>query len=297
MVVWVIAGGVLIAAAVAASVTATVRSSARARRDRRAAALALTGDQPRLPIREGLWRDDPAAPVREEPTAEANPAGRRDRATSPHDPANNEPLRPPSQWSPDEVEWLMADTMPGNYGARTVMTPDGPMFLTTPPFRLRRSVLTHRERAYARALSVMIPSGYVLCPQVRLEGLVTPTHPDGRAVEDFRNWRRRVRLRAIDFVICRVPDWSPIVALEVESPEKTVKPFQRDRLIDETLAEVGLPLIRCSGTPREDWALIKPYLKPQPARAANNGHANGHNGQPSNDASDPGQAGQFDAID
>jgi len=203
----------------------------------------------RLPMRDG-WRATESSEI----------GGMRAEAVE-NDPTNAS-LRRPLDWSPEEVDWLLADTQIGRgWGARTVQTPDGPMVLTTPPFRLRKSIMNYRERAYARAVSVMLPSGYVMCPQVRLESILTPMHPDGRPVEDFRNWRRRVRMRTVDFVICRLPEWAPVVAVEIEK-EKSAKAFARDRMIDETLAEAGLPLIRCSGTPQEDWPMIKPYLKP-----------------------------------
>ncbi|MBL0921143.1 MAG: DUF2726 domain-containing protein [Phycisphaerales bacterium] len=234
-------------------------------------------DSQRLPMRDG-WRG-----------TEASEIGGASGAGAMTDEQGGGSLRRPLDWSPEEVDWLLADTHIGRgWGARTVQTPDGPMVLTTPPFRLRKSIMNYRERSYARAVSVMLPSGYVMCPQVRLESLLTPMHPDGRPVEDFRNWRRRVRMRAVDFVICRLPEWSPIVAMEIEK-EKSAKAFARDRMIDETLAEAGLPLIRCSGSPQEDWAMIRPYLKPTAAR--HGAKADGEAGKDANDS-----AGGYDSL-
>lgn len=233
-------------------------------------------DAQRLPMREN-WAGTEASEI----------AGMGRLAGAGHEEPNTS-IRRPLDWSPEEVDWLLADTHIGRgWGARKVMTPDGPMVLTTPPFRLRKSIMNYRERAYARAVSVMLPSGFVMCPQVRLESILTPMHPDGRPVEDFRNWRRRVRMRAVDFVICRLPEWSPVVAMEIER-EKSAKAFARDKMIDETLAEAGLPLIRCSGSPQEDWAMIRPYLKGTGVRHG------ATNGQASDDAA-PGVGG-FDSL-
>ncbi len=166
---------------------------------------------------------------------------------------------PPSRWSGEEIDWLLARPEE-RVESRTVVTPDGPMALTRPPFKLRKSIMSFRERGYARAIAVRMPSGFVMCPQVRLDALLTPTSPKGRPIDDWRNWRRRVRLRAVDFVICRMHDWSPVVALEVEARERSASAQTRDKMIDEALHEVGLALIRCSGEPEHDWAMIEPYL-------------------------------------
>lgn len=146
-------------------------------------------------------------------------------------------------------------------GARLVMTPDGPMLLTRAPFRLKRSVMSHRERQFARALAVKLPSGYVACPQVRLDGLVTPMNPRGWDARDWATWRRRVRMRAVDIVICRLPEWTPVVALDITPTEHDARSAPRDGIAAEVCAEVGLPVVRCSRSPSEDWKLIEPYVR------------------------------------
>ncbi len=283
---WIFLVGGCVLAAAALWVFASALSKSR-KKDaaRRIAALNLGSGEgsKRLPMRES-WRHTQAKDI----------TGMTPEQMDAQDEAAAS-LRRPLDWSPEEVDWLLADTQIGRgWGARKVMTPDGPMVLTTPPFRLKKSLMNYRERAYARAMSVMLPTGFVMCPQVRLESLLTPRHPDGRPVEDFRNWRRRVRMRAVDFVICRLPEWAPVVAMEIEK-EKSAKAFARDRMVDEALMEAGLPLIRCSGTPQDDWAMIRPYLKNVAVRhGATNGHANGDGHPPEGGA---GQAGIFDKID
>ncbi len=146
-------------------------------------------------------------------------------------------------------------------GARVVMTPDGPMLLTRAPFKLKRSVMTHRERQFARALAVKLPSGYVACPQVRLDGLVSPVNPRGWDARDWATWRRRVRMRAVDIVVCRLPEWTPVVALEITGADHDARTASRDGIVAEVCAEIGLPVVRCSRTPSEDWKLIEPYVR------------------------------------
>lgn len=143
---------------------------------------------------------------------------------------------------------------------RRVVTPDGPMVLTRPPFRLRRSMLQGRERMYARELSVRLPSGYVLCAQVRLESLLTPSESDMWDAGDYAEWRRRARWRSVDFVVCRLPEWAPVVAIEVDPTEGNALRATRDLLLEEALGAVGLPLVRCGRTPKQDWPAIAAHL-------------------------------------
>lgn len=146
-----------------------------------------------------------------------------------------------------------------------VLTPDGEMIITTPPFRLRETILSPREAAYAAAISRRLPRGLVLCPKVRLESLLTPTPPDGRDPEDWRTWRRRVRMRAVDFVICDTSGgrWRPLIAVEVDRPPMAIRKIGGgvDRIIDEVLTAAGLPFVRCTGEPDADWPMIEPYLR------------------------------------
>lgn len=148
---------------------------------------------------------------------------------------------------------------------RMVLTPDGEMILTTPPFRLRETLLGRRETAYAKAIGRKLPQGVVLCPKVRLESLLTPTPPDGRDPEDWRTWRKRVRQRAVDFVVCdtREGEWKPIIAISVDRPPNAVHKIGGgvDRMTDEVLAAAGLPFVRCSGEPESDWGMIEPYVR------------------------------------
>jgi hypothetical protein len=169
--------------------------------------------------------------------------------------------QPVEQWTVDQMRTLLdeGDAAKADW-PRRVMTPNGPMDLTPPPFKLRGSIMSWRERAYARAITARMPSGYVLCPQLRLDTLLVPVKPGERPADDWRTWRQRVRVRAIDFVVCRLPDWAPILAIEVDLAGNSATNDTKDKMTIETLAEVGLPLVRCSGSPEKDWPMIEPYV-------------------------------------
>jgi len=258
MVIWLWTLATIATAAAVWAVVVAARSVLIARRNRAAkppapAAASFDRDGPRLPMRD-------AAPARSPRSNDPNDAS-RDPVLGVVGPRSVEPPMADSrmrEWSEQELAWMLREEKPAS---RRVMTPNGPMELTSPPFTLRSSIMSSRERWYARAISVKLPSGFVICPKVRLDTLLTPLPPDDRPVEDWREWRQRVRVRAVDFVICRMPDWEPVVAVLIDTPDRSVNSMQTDRLLDETLAEVGLPFIRCSGSPRTDWPMIAPYVK------------------------------------
>lgn len=158
-------------------------------------------------------------------------------------------------------------------GGRIVQTADGETVITTPPFALRPQMVSNRLGRFVNGLSKRLPAWIVACPRVRLESLVTPTPPDGRDPEDWSQWRRRVRVRAIDVVLCDRRTWKPILAIMLKPSGRssrkagtngTVTALSigggQDRMIDEVLVHVGLDLVHASGRISEDWPLIQPYI-------------------------------------
>jgi hypothetical protein len=159
-------------------------------------------------------------------------------------------------------------------GGRIVQTPDGETVITTPPFALRPQMLSNRLGRYANGLGKRLPAWLIACPRVRLESLVTPTPPDGRDAADWSQWRKRVRVRAVDVVICDRRTWRPVLAIMLKPASRftrkggtngTVTAMTigggEDRMIDEVLGHVGLTLIHGSGKIADDWPMIEPYLE------------------------------------
>ncbi len=152
----------------------------------------------------------------------------------------------------------------GGVQGRIVHTPDGEMILTTPPFALREMLFTSRAGRFVNMLSRRVPAWVMICPRVRLDSLLTPTKPDGRDPADWREWRRRVRVRSVDLVLCDRRTWKPLVAVLLVQ-QQTVQSRKvaggQDRMIDEVLAAAGLPLLRLSGDFEKDWPLLRPYVE------------------------------------
>lgn len=147
---------------------------------------------------------------------------------------------------------------------RFVKSADGEMLLTAPPFRRREAIFSKRHGRYALALTRRLPPWLAVCPKVRLDTLVSPTSPDGRDADDWREWRRRVRVRAIDLVLIDRRTWEPLLAIMLERDHPataTTVGGGKDRIVDEVLAAVDLPLIRGKGNFKDDWPAIRPYVE------------------------------------
>ncbi|MFN7020738.1 MAG: hypothetical protein ACK4WH_05340 [Phycisphaerales bacterium] len=175
----------------------------------------------------------------------------------------------------ESAEPTGADAEAPVVAARLVQTPDGEELLTAPPFALRPHLLGRRLGRYCNGLIRRLPVWLIACPRVRLDALVTPTPPDGRDPDDWARWRRRVRMRAVDLVIADRRTWRPVLVVMLgPAPGATfsrsgtaggtssalVLAGGQDRMIDEVLAHVGLPLVRGSGELAADWPLIEPYI-------------------------------------
>ncbi|MGE4195664.1 MAG: DUF2726 domain-containing protein, partial [Phycisphaerales bacterium] len=93
----------------------------------------------------------------------------------------------------------------------------------------------------------------------------SPTPPDGRDADDWRTWRRRVRLRSIDLVLCDRRTWQPLLAVLFERHDHEVRANEiaggKDRIVDEILSTVGLPFVRATGRFKDDWHVIRPYVE------------------------------------
>jgi hypothetical protein len=159
---------------------------------------------------------------------------------------------------------LLDDAPPEGVRGRFVTTPEGESLLTSPPFKRRDAIFSRRHGKYALSLVRRIPPWLTVCPKVRLDTLVAPTSPDGRDPEDWREWRRRVRMRSVDLLLVDQRTWAPLLAimLDREHPAAaTTVGAGRDNIVDEVLGVIGIPLIRATGSLKNDWPAIRPYVE------------------------------------
>lgn len=255
----VLIAGVLLTAGLYARRSAHRADEARAAWRRR---FTIPETSERLPIAEPRTpSDEPAHPI--DPGAEP-PA---------FEPTNETSLRGVALDAPfDPVFDVWAARDASGVRGRIVDTPDGQLFLSEPPFLPKERLLDRAEAWIAREVKRRLPPGCVLCPKVRLESLVVPRSPEGRDVDDWRTWRRRVRMRCVDLLIVEKRSWRPVVAVEVDPPTdlRRTTAGRPDRMIDEVLGAIGLPLVRVTpgvSTFDSAWELIEPHLarSPEPA--------------------------------
>jgi hypothetical protein len=164
----------------------------------------------------------------------------------------------------ESVPVVSEDAEPGApVAGRMVQTPDGEMILTTPPFALRNAIFGRSVGRFVNALYRRVPAWVIVCPRVRLDTLVVPTPPDARDPADWREWRKRVRMRSLDIVLCDRRTWKPLVAVLFDSRPTNARAMGggKDRMTDEVLSHVGLPLLHLTGDIVADWPLIQPYVE------------------------------------
>ncbi len=159
--------------------------------------------------------------------------------------------------------------------AREVLTEDGPMRLTEPPFEAREGLVLGRRARFASALARRVPPWILLCPRVRLDALVRPTSPIGHDPVDWSRWRRRARVRAADFVLVDRRTWKPVLVLQVRKPtDARLRAGGRDRMIGEILEAAGIPYVEVACSMSEDWPRIRDHLNGavlEPPRAPQSG--------------------------
>ncbi len=196
----------------------------------------------RIPIAPERTAPEPPPPIAETPPP-VRPAADH-RAVQPED--HGEPPAPPPPVS-----------------GRMVNTPNGEMILTTPPFALRDAIFGNLVGRFVNGLYRRVPAWVIVCPRVRMDTLVVPTPPDGRDPTDWREWRKRVRLRSLDLVLCDRRTWKPLVAVMFDARPTNARAVGggRDRMTDEVLSHVGLPLLHLTGDIVADWPLIQPYVE------------------------------------
>lgn len=270
--VWIL--GILVAAIVATLVFAAVRRPEKSRAAELRKRYSIEpGDAARIPLAADKPPAPPPTPIAEIPFvghghsgSTGTPIFERERTTA---------RTVSSNWLGDRAREDEPLPAPGPaIGGRIVRTADGETVITTPPFALREQMVSSRLGRFVNGLNKRLPVWMIACPRVRLETLVTPTPPDGRDADDWGQWRRRVRLRAVDVVVCDRRNWKPVLAIMLKPATRfgrsdgtngTVTALSigggRDQLIDEVLTHVGLTLVHASGKLTDDWRLIAPYVE------------------------------------
>lgn len=147
-------------------------------------------------------------------------------------------------------------------GGRVVMTSEGPVAWSEPPFRAAGVLFEGREARVLSALSGRLPGGFVLAAGVRLDAMLEPVRPSDGSFETWRTWRERVRRRSVSGVICHAGTWRPVLCVLVVEPVKATElGGGRDRITTEVLQAAGVPFVEVEGELDADWGRIDAALK------------------------------------
>jgi very-short-patch-repair endonuclease len=104
-------------------------------------------------------------------------------------------------------------------------------------------IITVTEQSFYTVLCDAVPSGYTIMVQVALNRLVTV-----HRLPKTHHWRdprwSRIAQKSIDFVVVRLRDMAPLVAIELDDASHTQQlRIDRDVLLDAILHDAGLPII------------------------------------------------------
>ncbi len=117
------------------------------------------------------------------------------------------------------------------------------------PYRKRSSLLTNSELAFYRTLNEAVDGQWAIQSMVRMADLirVVPKTPK------FQSWQNRIHAKHIDFLLCDHGTMEAKLAVELDdkSHERSDR-IDRDRFVNQALADAGLPLLRIEVQPDYD---------------------------------------------
>lgn len=106
------------------------------------------------------------------------------------------------------------------------------------PYRRRDPLLNARERVvFDTVVNIMNDSLYAVFPKVRLVDFLMLA-ADARNRQEYYE---RVKEKSVDFLICRLPDLTPVLVVQVEPPASDAKRKQRaERFLRNALQAAGI---------------------------------------------------------
>jgi hypothetical protein len=127
----------------------------------------------------------------------------------------------------------------------------------TLPYKKKDSILHAVEKEVFDEITSLLPSSYILFPQVVLSNLVTVTAPK----KEFWGFMNKVNKKTIDFVVCTKKDFSPVLAIEYDGRMHQKKERkERDRFVDTVLFSAKMPILHIPHTRERDLAELKKQI-------------------------------------
>ncbi|UFA51290.1 DUF2726 domain-containing protein [Deinococcus radiophilus] len=140
------------------------------------------------------------------------------------------------------------------------------------PVQAKRYFFARSERAFYERLLRVLPDGYVIFPNVRLNDLFLIKANGAERQATYA----RLRDKHIDFLIVRLPDYQPVLAIELDgATHNSERQQRRDAVKDAVFASGRLPLLRIDAAKAPSEAelsgLLATHLAPATAPAGSAG--------------------------
>lgn len=126
-------------------------------------------------------------------------------------------------------------------------------------YRRNSNFLSRAEKAFFHVLQPLAAEHQcIVFAKVRLEDIVwVAPHVRNRFA-----MRNRIKSRHIDFVLCRVKDVQPILAIELDdSSHESFKANMSDVVKNEILQQAGMPLLRVRAASQYDAAQLSRLIE------------------------------------
>ncbi len=126
------------------------------------------------------------------------------------------------------------------------------------PYQKRTSLLTNSELAFYRALNEAVDGQWAIQSMVRMADLirVVPKTPK------YQAWQNRIHAKHIDFLLCDHGTMEAKLAVELDD-KSHARPdrVDRDRFVNQALADAGLPLLRIDVQPEYDSGNLRKTIE------------------------------------
>lgn len=133
------------------------------------------------------------------------------------------------------------------------------------PYRKREQLLNAREMVVYHAVQDIIGnSPYIVVPKVRLADIIQLSAD----ADNRHEHAQRVKEKSVDLLICRIPDLTPVLVLQVEPPSTDGKrKFRGDRFVRQALQAADIPSLMLNPNQLPDPEEILRLLPGEEAQA------------------------------
>ena len=128
------------------------------------------------------------------------------------------------------------------------------------PIKTKAYFLTRSELEFFAVLESALPEGYRVFPNVRLNDIFSITT---RVYGEKQGAYARLRDKHVDFLVVRLPDLRPVIAIELDgTSHNNEKQQYRDAVKDAAFRSAQLPLVRLRAEVRHSREAVRQVLSP-----------------------------------